>query len=129
MEEIMKVENLKSSLKLNSLYFSLCSLKRGANISSGDYDIDLLRSYSQIAEHEYNVSLRLEAKKEDFDLVVEANASFTFEGSESTNEEQMIRMNTIAIMYPYVRSQVTLMTAQPNMSPIVLPPINTTKLK
>ena len=32
--------------------------------------------------------------------------------------------NTIAIMFPYLRSQVTLMTTQPNIAPVVIPPIN-----
>jgi preprotein translocase subunit SecB len=30
-------------------------------------------------------------------------------------------------MFPFIRSQVTLLTTQPGMTPIVLPPINTAK--
>ena len=33
------------------------------------------------------------------------------------------------IMFPFIRSQVTLLTTQPGMTPIVLPPINTTKFE
>lgn len=32
--------------------------------------------------------------------------------------------NAIAIMFPYLRSQVTLMTTQPNITPVIIPPIN-----
>ena len=32
--------------------------------------------------------------------------------------------NAIAIMFPYLRSQVTIMTTQPNATPVVIPPIN-----
>jgi preprotein translocase subunit SecB len=27
-------------------------------------------------------------------------------------------------MFPYLRSQVTLMTTQPNITPVIIPPIN-----
>ena len=49
---------------------------------------------------------------------------------EGENEEFLKRMvpNAIAIIFPYMRSQVTLMTAQPNLPPIVLPPININSL-
>lgn len=45
---------------------------------------------------------------------------------EADDKEFLQRMvpNAIAIIFPYMRSQVTLMTAQPNLPPIVLPPIN-----
>ena len=45
------------------------------------------------------------------------------EGGEE-NEEY-----TVAIMFPFIRSQITLLTTQPGMTPIVLPPINTTKFE
>jgi cysteine sulfinate desulfinase/cysteine desulfurase-like protein len=44
-------------------------------------------------------------------------------------EESIIKTNTVAIMFPFIRSQVTLLTTQPGMTPIVLPPINTTKFE
>ncbi len=39
-----------------------------------------------------------------------------------------INKNTIAIMFPFIRSQVTLLTSQPNMCPVILPTINTSNL-
>ena len=39
-----------------------------------------------------------------------------------------LKTNAVAIMFPYLRSQVTLWTSQPMMSPIVLPPININKI-
>ena len=44
-------------------------------------------------------------------------------------EENIVKTNTVAIMFPFIRSQVTLLTTQPGMTPIVLPPINTTKFE
>lgn len=36
----------------------------------------------------------------------------------------VVTKNTVAILFPYLRSQVTLMTAQPNIEPVVIPAIN-----
>lgn len=43
-----------------------------------------------------------------------------------TDEENrtLIERNTIAIMFPYLRSYVSTLTTQPGMAPIVLPPMN-----
>ena len=46
-----------------------------------------------------------------------------------SREASIINTNTVAIMFPFIRSQVTLLTSQPGMIPIILPAINTQKLK
>ena len=58
-----------------------------------------------------------------------AEAHFTYEAETYEMEENIIKNNTVAIMFPFIRSQVTLLTTQPGMTPIVLPPINTTKFE
>lgn len=62
----------------------------------------------------------------DFDLKVMLEAEFEckFVGIPEDVKETLIKKNTLSIMFPYLRSQVTLMTSQPNMQPIVLPAIN-----
>lgn len=50
---------------------------------------------------------------------------FTITGSEDI--EKFIP-NAIAILFPYLRSQLSLITAQPNIPTLVLPPININKL-
>ena len=44
----------------------------------------------------------------------------------STRQENMdiLEKNTIAIMFPYIRSYISSITTQPGMSPIVLPAMN-----
>ena len=41
--------------------------------------------------------------------------------------EKMLK-NALAIMFPYLRSQVTLITTQPNFKPIILPVVNINQL-
>ena len=60
-------------------------------------------------------------------LSVELVGTFAFSNSENVNKnlyDNLINKNAIAILFPYLRSQVTLITSQPNMTPIILPPIN-----
>ena len=87
------------------------------------------RHISEIEEHTYDVSLHVNIDSEDLSVNVIANAKFLFEADSYEREKTIIEKNTIAIMFPFVRSQVSLLTTQPNMVPIVLPPINTAKFE
>lgn len=39
-------------------------------------------------------------------------------------KKSILEKNTVAIMFPFLRSQITLITAQPNMPALNLPPLN-----
>ena len=43
---------------------------------------------------------------------------------EPNQQEIIITKNTMAILFPYLRSQVTLLTTQPDVEPVNLPVIN-----
>ena len=83
---------------------------------------------NKINIHEYHVILQTSIKKSDISLNVIAEADFDFNSPTTLNEEKIIKQNAVAIMFPFIRSQITLMTSQPGMTPIVLPTINTAKL-
>lgn len=123
----MNINQMKSNLQMKNFYFSNCSFSRDSIIADGEYNIDLQKKIDKIDEHIYRVSLKTMILKEDMKLEVEANAEFIYSSDDYGNEETIINANTIAIMFPFVRSQVTLLTSQPGMAPIVLPPINTQK--
>lgn len=113
---------------MEKLYFSNCSIQRPFNIKNGEYHADLQKNIKKIEDHAYDVELILTVTKEDLKLLVVANAKFSYEADDYSKEESIINANTIAIMFPFIRSQVSLLTTQPGMSPIMLPPINTAKL-
>lgn len=50
-----------------------------------------------------------------------------FEGN-SGDSEKLLKTNTVAILFPYVRSIITNITSQANIPPVILPPVNTFKL-
>lgn len=98
-------------------------------MENGDCKADLQRNITKTDEHEYDIELKLLVNKSDLLVVVITKAHFVYEEETYEKEESIIKTNTVAIMFPFIRSQVTLLTTQPGMTPIVLPPINTTKFE
>ena len=98
-------------------------------MENGDCKADLQRNITKTDEHEYDIELKLLVNKSDLLVVVITKAHFVYEAETYKKEESIIKTNTVAIMFPFIRSQVTLLTTQPGMTPIVLPPINTTKFE
>lgn len=125
----MDINQIKSNLKMENFYFKNFSFSREAHVSSGEYGIDIKRNITKIKDHRFNIEIETLIEKEDMHLSLIANAEFLFDAENYSNEETIINDNTVAIMFPFIRSQITLMTSQPGMTPIILPAINTKKLK
>lgn len=125
----MDINQLRSNLKMDNFYFKDYSFRRDAIIKNGEYKVDLKKDIRKLDDHVFEVEVTTSIEKDDMNMILVANATFTFEADDYTSEESVIDANTVAIMFPFIRSQVTLMTSQPGMTPIVLPPINTRKFK
>lgn len=119
----------KSQLKLDDLYFTQISYRKvGASKSGANPKMELEQSIAELEARSYRVTLFLAIEKKDaFQIEIEMVGEFSV--SEDLDiKPSIIRNNTAAIMFPYIRSEVTLLTAQPNMPPIVIPPINIAQL-
>lgn len=125
----MDIKDIKSNLRMKNLYFSKFSFVRDKVIKNGELNADIKKKIIPIGNHEYNVILTTTIEKDDMNIELVAEAQFLYESEDYSREESIINTNTVAIMFPFVRSQVTLLTSQPGMTPIILPPINTQKLK
>mgnify|MGYP000369374315 FL=1 len=78
-------------------------------------------------EQEYKCSLTLKMSDEEETVDLEIVISGIFEFQSELNADQkeiIITKNTMSILFPYLRAQVTLMTAQPDIEPVVIPAIN-----
>lgn len=122
----MDLNKMKSNLKMNNLFFSKSVFTRGETITNGELSIELKKTIDIIDVHIYKVNLDLTITNEtnDINLFVTAVATFEYDADDYSLEDEIINKNTVAIMYPFIRSQVTLLTSQPNMTPIVLPTVN-----
>ena len=125
----MNIDNIKSNLQMKNFYFRNYFFSRAKVIEDGEFNIDLQRKINNVKEHEYEVVLTIVVKKQDMELTLTAQADFLYKSDEFSMEEAIIKANTIAIMFPFIRSQITLLTSQPGMTPIVLPTINTQRFE
>ena len=110
-----KIEFVRKGLKSkHELKFSL-----GIQIGKSDKQI-------------YKVSLLLSGIKEDeYELNISLSGFFKLENTEELSEEtsqELIKKNTVAILMPYLRSELSLLTAQPGMECVVLPAFNINKV-
>jgi len=120
---MLNVEEVKSSLTLKSMGFE---------------EIHFIRRKSEDKENRLNINVvGPEIRGDCFEVMVQAQilgegeyqldtslkAVFSIEGG-LRDENAFMLTNAVAIMFPYLRSEITLLTSQPGMRPVVLPPIN-----
>ena len=113
----------ESPLKLKRLLISECNFKRSEDtLKNLILDVNISRNIEVFEADTYKITLDFFMSDDKRKIEVSIKCIAYFE----TQEEniQLIEKNTIAIMFPYVRSYVSIITTQPGMSPIVLPPIN-----
>ncbi len=116
-----------SELKSKKIYFESMSFRRDV-IQPDNLKTKVNRNIMSLGDDEYKVALSIEIKSlnNSFELQVTIVGIFEIK-SDSISEElknSVISKNTVAILFPYLRTQITLLTAQPDLKPIVLPAIN-----
>lgn len=112
-----------SQLKLIDLIIVESSFSRSEkDIQNAVLKIEIEKDIQKQPENQYEITLavRLKEKNDQINVYVKSKAHFITK-QENTH---LIEKNTIAIMFPYIRSHISTITSQPGMMPIVLPPIN-----
>ena len=112
-----------SQLKLVDLMIVESSFQRTEKeIQDAALEMEIEKDIQKQSEDQYEITLavRLKEKNNQINIYVKSKAHFTTQ-QENTN---LIEKNTIAIIFPYVRSHISSITSQPGMMPIVLPPMN-----
>ena len=123
------MDSIKSVLKLNKLVFDRIEFIRQGfkNENQTEYRIEAHFAKNH-DENIYRVTLILNGeKKEEFVFTIKLTGYFSFEEVTTLDEDtknELISKNAVAILMPYMRSQVSLLTAQPEVDCIVLPPFN-----
>lgn len=84
----------------------------------------LNRSIRKVNEDEYEVGIEVELKQDNLPFEAKLLLSGRFKCGESVDADKAMKVNAVAILYPYVRSTFSLMTTLGNISPVVLPTIN-----
>lgn len=127
------MSDVRSVLKMNRLVFDKILFDRNGFKNENPLTHSLEASFAKnIKDDVYRVTLVLKGeKKDEYTLEISLTGFFSFSGEEDTDEElksELISKNTIAIMMPYLRSQLSLLTAQPEVDCVILPPFNINKM-
>ena len=90
------------------------------------------QSINHIADNRYSLMLSVminsekEGKVMPFDANVEIEGVFEIHGGD--NPEALLRINATSILFPYLRAALSSLTLMANVSPVILPAFNITKL-
>lgn len=117
-------DSVKSALKLDNIFFEKIQMSATGNSDTTEANAEvafkietpLIENDTLVIKLFCNVAVK-EVMKLELCLV----GVFKSENAEFL--KKMIP-NAVAIIFPYMRSQVSLMTAQPNIPTLVLPSIN-----
>lgn len=124
-----KEHTIQSVLRLDRLVFDKIEFKRLGFSSDHKLELDIQSSIAQRQDTEvYRITLTLRGTKpEEYIFEISLTGIFTIEQDDTLSEElknDLITKNAIAILMPYMRSEVSLLTAQPGMECVVLPAFN-----
>lgn len=126
-------QDARSVLKLEKLVFDKLLFERKGFSSENNFEFNMESQISKRSNEEiYKVTLILHGKKPDeYIMEISLTGFFSFGTDASISDEDkkaLISKNTLAILMPYLRSEVSILTAQPEVECIVLPPFNINNL-
>lgn len=111
-------------LKLNTLVFDEIVFKRlgmqNENELEVSFSVSIGTNISDPNVKKVSVQITGE-KKDEYTFEIQATGIFTYNGDAN---DAIIQQNAVAIVMPYVRSEVSILTAQPGVESVVLPPFN-----
>lgn len=113
-------------LSFSHIVFDQVSFKRLGFRQPDDQGVSVNMSYSirRGDVNQYCVTLNLQAtKKNEYEMSVQITGYCEIDDNHP-GKDVILRENAAAILYPYVRSEVSLLTAQPETTPLVLPVAN-----
>lgn len=119
----------KSIVKMERIYFTKLSCERSGDILEEEsLSVSFKRRY-KFSENETRVRAYLncgiKADKDGLlDVNVEICGEFICEDDDAQRRKTLLTKNTLSILFPYLRSQLSLLTTQPDMSPVIIPPMN-----
>ncbi|MCI1981689.1 MAG: protein-export chaperone SecB [Oscillospiraceae bacterium] len=123
-----------SHLKLIRLAFTNIKFIRSEQpITCRELNIGIKRNISKENNSSAKVTLQAQIYAEDKSLELEITMIGFFELDAPEHLDQKLidtifEKNTLSIMFPYLRSQISLISTQPGMPPIIIPPININNL-
>ncbi len=124
--------NFNSVLTLQKMVFDRIEFDRKGFKNTNELKFGLQVQIGLDKNDTYKVTLVLNGTKQDeYNMEISLSGFFKVEEQEKLDDkmvQDLINKNAVAILMPYLRSELTLLTAQPDTDSVVLPPFNINKM-
>lgn len=133
----MKPKSEDSIIKFKNYYVDSVKYRTNYDFETSTdgvtIDFDVKREIAEVDENIFAVSLLVnifdEPEKNNFPFTMDLKVTGIFEFKDYNDEYyEILEQNTIAILFPYVRSLVSSYTANTNLEPLILPIVNVIKM-
>lgn len=121
------ISSVSSVLKITHFVFDELSFKRkGFKQKSEEEEvpIEVGTHIGKVSNGQYNVTLQVKVDKDNEYVALVRITGYCEIDENYPDKDILLKENAVAILFPFVRAQMTLLTAQPETDPLVLPPIN-----
>ncbi len=126
------MNKFNSALIMQKLVFDKILFERKGFKGDKELAFELQVQIGRSEGGDYKVTLGIKGDKADeYSFEVSLSGFFEIDNTEALEDKKMrdlINKNAVAILMPYLRSEVTLLTAQPDTESVVLPPFNISKM-
>ncbi|MBD5472670.1 MAG: Preprotein translocase subunit SecB [Lachnospiraceae bacterium] len=127
-----KMGDFHSSLVLQKMVFDRFEFDRKGFKNNNELKFGLQVQIGLSEDGIYKVTLVLNGTKQDeYNVIISLSGFFGVEDQKELEDsmvQDLISKNAVAILMPYLRSELTLLTAQPDTDSVVLPPFNINKM-
>ena len=120
--------NILSEMQALEIVFDEFTFKRHGgktdNEVSCSFNIEIWDNQDSNTLHKVILEAKI-TKESEYDLCIAISGVFQFnEGISDQEKQELLNKNAVAILLPYVRSQVAILTAQPGTDSVTLPVLN-----
>lgn len=120
------LNQMKSVLQIPQVVFDEIRFKRLGFKSphTEDLEFGLQSKIDKIEDGKYRVSLKAHAnRKDEYEIAMQVTGYCEINENDP-NKKILLEQNAVAILFPYIRAELSLITAQPDTDSIVLPVMN-----
>lgn len=125
-------QSIKSDLVLHKMVFDKLSFSRKGFKNNSPFSFLFTIKYGKTSNDKDVVTLILNGKKDgEYEVELSLTGFFSFNKESKLSEsdrQKIMEVNTVTLLMPYIRTELTILTSQPDVEPVTLPPINIMKL-
>ena len=124
------MNNTECKIQMLDLYFSRCFFEQERGKDSDEYQTTFNINYAVNNEDDSKIKVTIDTsiinQTGNIKLEIQTVGIFRIDNKDMEEKmyEHLVKVNTVAIIFPYIRSQVSLLTTQPGIKPVMLPPMN-----